>query len=199
MKKLVLGVFGGTALAMMCSQADAQIAIAADFAFLNPANSIRTNFQFYYSVLHNPRVTYGNAALVSASSATIENGIINVSYHVDLFIASSPQQVNDLIANHPGLVVGAPFAVAIDTLDLYSAADFFDGIPAVDISAGLPYPLTTQIVIANPATDNYGAAAAQILASRPWNIPTAKLIPNGFGFVSAVFDTSTAQAYTLTH
>jgi hypothetical protein len=52
----------------------------------------------------------------------------------------------------------------------------------VDISAGLPIHLTAPVWVPDPAVDNYGKAAAQILASRPWRLRPSTL-PNSLAFV----------------
>jgi molybdate transport system substrate-binding protein len=61
-------------------------------------------------------------------------------------------------------VEGNPFSYAHDFLDLYSTS--------IDISNGLPNPITANLAIANPAKDTYGKAAAEILSSAPWYITT---------------------------
>jgi molybdate transport system substrate-binding protein len=164
MKKLALGLSG--ALAMMCSPADAQtkIVIATDNAFFNQTNDIVATIQAYYFTIHN--LSY-DAPIVATDSPQLAANIIAGTFHPDLFISAGPKQVEDLKRHHPELVVGEPFAVAVDSLELYSVT--------TDISAGLPFPLTTQIVIPYPPDDTYGVAAAEILEQRPWRIPTSSL------------------------
>jgi molybdate transport system substrate-binding protein len=165
MKKLALGL--SAALAMMWSPADAQnvrIVIAADFAFSDQTNNIVGSIQAYYFTIHN--LSY-DAPIVVADPATMEADIIAGTFHPDILIVAGPKQVEDLWRRHRELVVGEPFAVAVDSLELYSTT--------TDISAGLPFPLTTKIAIPYPPDDNYGVAAAEILEQRPWRIPTSSL------------------------
>jgi hypothetical protein len=165
MKKLALGL--SATLAMMWSPADAQnvrIVIASGEAFANQTNDIVGSIQAYYFTIHN--LSY-DAPIVVADPATMEADIIAGTFHPDILIVAGPKQVEDLWRHHRELVVGEPFAVAVDSLELYSTT--------TDISAGLPFPLTTQIVIPYPPDDNYGVAAAEILEQRPWRIPTSSL------------------------
>jgi molybdate transport system substrate-binding protein len=170
MKKLALGL--STPLVMIYSPAHAaatiNVAVAASFA--KTANDIVGAFQSYYFT------TYGlsySVALTVDTAQQIEADIIagGTTGPYDLFLSSSKNEPNDLAKNYPSLVTGASFNYARDVLELYSIS--------VNISGGLPYPLTTNFVIADPTQDNYGAAAAQILASQPWSIPTSS-IPGGF-------------------
>jgi molybdate transport system substrate-binding protein len=56
----------------------------------------------------------------------------------------------------------------------------------VDISAGLPFPLTTKFAIPDPAQDNFGVAAFQVISQRPWRIP-ASAIPPAFQSIPGSF------------
>jgi molybdate transport system substrate-binding protein len=100
------------------------------------------------------------------------------------FSSSLPSRRRDhpwpehLARHYPKLVVGRPFPVAIDSLVLYS--------PSVDISAGLPFPLTTKFAIPDPAQDNFGVAAFQVISQRPWRIP-ASAIPPAFQSIPGSF------------
>jgi molybdate transport system substrate-binding protein len=168
-KKLSLGL--STAVVMTWSPADAQsrLVVAAAFSFGTAANNIIPAFGNYYITNHN--IDYSDMPLIVSGAPNLESSIINGTLYADLFLSSSAEEPEDLARHYPKLVVGEPFVFAIDSLELYSTT--------VDISDGLPHPLTTNILIPDPTEDNYGAAAAQILASWPWRI-LASSIPAAY-------------------
>jgi molybdate transport system substrate-binding protein len=163
MKKLALGV--SAAVVAMSSPASAQIVVATTPSFAAAANYIIPAFENYYYTYHN--LNFDDIPLISSGVANIEATITGGANTFDIFLAPSAEVIEDLVKNHRKLVVGEPFVYAEDSLELWSAS--------VDISDGLPFPLTTTFLIPNPAEDNYGAAAAQILAERPWRIPASKI------------------------
>jgi molybdate transport system substrate-binding protein len=162
MKKLALGL--SAALVMVCSPADAEIEVAVAASFAKTANDIVGAFQAYYFD------TYGlnyDVGLTVSDAQSLETQIINGPKTMDLFLSSSKNEPEHLEQQYRHLVSSAPFVYARDGLELYSIS--------VDITGGLPYPLTVPFVIPDPTHDNYGAAAAQILQSRPWKIATSSI------------------------
>lgn len=186
-KKLILGV--SAALAMMYSPAYAtttiKIGVAANFSAT--LNSIISSFQNYYN-------GSGYTFVVTVDSTTnLKNAIIagGATGPYDLFLSADYAAPLALYTSYNSLVVGSPFKYAIGSLELYSG-------PAntVDISAGLPSPLTTNLVLADPTKAPYGKAASQVLASSPWNITT---IPSGYVFtrpnINATYSAVQAGTY----
>jgi molybdate transport system substrate-binding protein len=168
MKMLAVGLTA--AFAMSYSPADAQtISIAVAPSFGKTANDLAGAFSSYYGL--NFGVSY-NISLQIEDDADIQSDIIagGTSGPYDLYLASGAVQAASLAINAPSLVSSA-FIYAKDVLDLYS--------PTVDVTGGLPFPLTTKFVMPDPAVDVYGQSAAGVLAFGPWHIlPTA--IPGGF-------------------
>jgi molybdate transport system substrate-binding protein len=94
----------------------------------------------------------------------IENG--TVAY--DLFLSADETRPYTLYSSYNSLVVGSPFFYAYGSLELYSTS--------VNISSGLPTPLSTQIVIANPSTAPYGAAAQTVLGEYGITLPNSDVV-----------------------
>lgn len=156
--KLALGALLASTLACSPVRADINIAAAANLTY-----ALRDIISAFNTL------GYANVFATYDSSGTLTNQIIANSPQYDLFLAADYAHPESLVTGHPSLVSGSPFLYAVGSLELWS--------PTVDISAGLPSPLTTNIVIANPSTAPYGLAASQVLASSPWNITT---IPSGY-------------------
>jgi molybdate transport system substrate-binding protein len=179
MKKLALSL--SAAITAMYSPAHAQsIRVAVAPSFSSTANDIVAAFGNYYYT--NYSLSYGVTLIIKGASE-IEADIIaggNTGPY-DLFLSSSIVEPYYLQNNYPTLVSGSSFNYARDVLELYS--------PSVDVTGGLPYPLTTNFVIPSPTNDTYGAAAAQILASPPWNIPSSS-IPGGYVFTEPTVGTT---------
>jgi molybdate transport system substrate-binding protein len=172
------------ALMVMCASAHAQsssIRVAVSPSFAKAAGDIAAAFTSYYLLNHS--VTY-NVSVLVASESLIQSNIIagGATGPYDIFLAGSPEAPLNLYANYSSLV-GTPFDYAIDTLELYS--------PSVDVSGGLPFPLTTNFVMPNPSTDPYGQEVALLLALGPWQIQPSQ-IPGGFVFTTATAGTSLA-------
>ncbi|WOJ91281.1 substrate-binding domain-containing protein [Methylocapsa polymorpha] len=170
MKKLIFGA--SIALQAMCSSAYAaaniKIGVAANFS--NTLNAIISSFQNYYN-------GSGYTFTVTVDSTTnLKNAIIagGTTGPYDLFLSADFAAPQALYTSYNSFVVGSPFPYAIGSLELYSGP-----VNTVNISAGLPSPLTTDFVIADPTKAPYGLAASQVLASSPWNITT---IPSGHVF-----------------
>ena len=145
-----------------------KIGVAANFA--STLNAIISSFKNYYSPTNYSFV-------VSVDSTTnLKNAIISggATGPYDLFLSADFAAPQDLYINHSSLVAGSPFLYANGSLMLYSGP-----VNTVNISAGLPSPLTADLVIADPTKAPYGKAAAQVLASTPWSITT---IPSGHVF-----------------
>jgi molybdate transport system substrate-binding protein len=177
-KKLALGVSG--ALAMMWSPANAQVVanlqVFTNQPFANTAVELSYSFAGTYCCTN---FNY-NVGIGVEDDWSIESDIISQNngkpptgpYGMDVVFFSTPEIPERLARRYPQLVVGRPFPVAIDSLILYS--------PSMDISAGLPSPLTTQFVIPDPSQpypDNFGVAATEILAQWSWRI-RPRSIPN---------------------
>jgi molybdate transport system substrate-binding protein len=172
------------ALMMMCASAYAQsssIRVAVSPSFAKAAGDIAAAFTSYFLLNHG--VTYNVSVLVSSDSL-IESTIIagGATGPYDIFLAGSPEAPLDLYVNYTSLV-GTPFDYAIDTLEIYS--------PSVDVTGGLPFPLTTNFIMPNPSTDPYGQEVALLLAFGPWHIPPDQ-IPGGQVFTTATAGTSLA-------
>lgn len=168
--KLLFGVSLNLILMYSPSYAAATIKIGVAANFSTTLNAIIASFQNYYN-------GSGYTFVVTVDSTTnLKNAIIagGATGPYDLFLSADFAAPQDLFTNHNSLVVGSPFEYAIGSLMLYSGP-----VNTVNISAGLPSPLTTNIVIADPTKAPYGKAASQVLASSPWNITT---IPSGFVF-----------------
>jgi len=120
------------------------------------------SFGFYYGTQHDLNYR-SNVTIVVKDPATLKSDITTGLAAYDLFLSSSKDEPADLAKDTANLVVGKPFAYAVDSLVLFS--------PSVDVTAGLKKPFTTEFLIPDPDKDNYGEAVAQILASPPWIAP----------------------------
>jgi molybdate transport system substrate-binding protein len=170
-----LSLYAATALALACMPANAAtitIKVGVDSAFATTAGDLISAFQSYYRAYG---YTY-SVVMTASSSATLESDIVagGATGPYDLFLSGGKKEAQDLVKNYPSLVVGTPFKYAKDFLALYS--------PSVDVSAGLPYPLTTDFVLPDPTSDVYGAAASEVLAASPWSVTT---IPSGHAVTRA--------------
>jgi molybdate transport system substrate-binding protein len=189
-----LAVALSAAFMMSHAPANAQtLKVAAAPNFANTANELLGAFAAYYSIVFN---TSYSAGLVVKSDASIQADIIagGTTGSYDLYLASSPEAIATLAINLANAgqtgVISSTFIYAEDALELYS--------PSVDVTGGLPYPLTTNFVMPDPTSDNYGVAAALLLALGPWHIlPTN--IPGGYvnvgGSVGTTYAAITAGTY----
>lgn len=91
----------------------------------------------------------------------------------DLFLSADKSTPDSLVLNNPTIVIAPDFKYAIGSLILWS------NTAGVNLSGGLPYPLTQDFVIADPTKAPYGLAATQVLSSSPWLIPTSTVYPSG--------------------
>jgi molybdate transport system substrate-binding protein len=152
---------------MACSSAQAvttiNVAVAANFS--GTMSALVATFKVLYPGT--------NVTFTSDSSAVLQTAIINHTATYDLFLSADYARPQTLYTTYPTLVIGSPFLYAVGSLELWS--------PTVNISSGLPNPLATNIVIADPTKAPYGLAASQVLASSPWLITT---IPSGYVFTS---------------
>jgi molybdate transport system substrate-binding protein len=168
--KLAVGL--SAAVVMSHAPADAatitlRIAVAPNFA--NAANEIAASFAGYYSV--GSGLTYSvGISVEDDASFQAEIAAAGTTGAYDLYLGSSHQAIQNLTTSNASLVLST-FNYAKDVLELYS--------PSIDVTGGLPYPLTTTFVMPNPATDNIGMMAADVLANGPWQIPESA-IPGGF-------------------
>lgn len=179
-KTLAAGLFA--ALMMTCAPSHAaSIRVAVASSFAKAAGDIAAAFSSYYLLNHG--VTY-NVSVLVAGDSTIKADIIagGATGPYDIFLSSSPVAPLDLYLNNTDLV-GTPFDYAIDTLTLYS--------PTVDVTGGLPYPLTTDFIMPDPAEDPYGQMTAILLALGPWHIQPSQ-IPGGHVFTTASAGTAFA-------
>jgi molybdate transport system substrate-binding protein len=179
MKMLAVGL--SAAVAMICAPARAATSITVAVApnFARTANDIIASFESYYLLTFGVSYTVG---IVVKSDSLIQSDIEagGTTGPYDLYLASSVDSVLPLAVNDPSIISGA-FLYAVDHLDLYS--------PTIDVTGGLPFPLTTNFVTPDPINDNYGQAAAEVLAIGPWHIlPTS--IPGGFVFTEPTAGTT---------
>jgi molybdate transport system substrate-binding protein len=184
MKKLALGL---SAAVMWAASADAQVVanlqVYTTFPFADTAVELSYSFAATYCCTN---FNYGVGIAVLGDEGDIATILIGNGqpgtgpYGMDVAFFNTPELPEYIARHYPKLVIGRPFPVAVDALLLYSSS--------VDISAGLPAPLTTQIIIPDPSfeafnshfnfpSDNFGFAAAQILAQWPWRIDPSS-IPN---------------------
>jgi molybdate transport system substrate-binding protein len=170
--KLAAGL--SAAFALSYSPADAQtISIAVAPSFGKTANDLAGAFSSYYGL--NFGVSY-NISIQIEDDADVQSEIEagGTSGPYDLYLASGAVPVANLAINAPSLVSSA-FIYAKDALDLYS--------PTIDVTGGLPFPLTTNFVMPDPNSDTYGQSAAGVLLVGPWHIPPSA-IPGGHVFTS---------------
>jgi molybdate transport system substrate-binding protein len=165
---------------MVWSPAKADIQVFVDETFVNAASDIIGAFQAYYVTNYNLNYGIGLSFTSGGSFVSQFDSQTNV---YDLYISSTIDNAEYLRRHYRPQVIGRPFVFGQDIVSLYS--------PSVDISAGLPFPLTTTFAIPDPTMDNFGEAAVQILASRPWRIPPSK-IPGGLVMTWLDVDTTLA-------
>jgi len=165
LKTLALCALPLTALATAPAQATTTIYVGVAANFTATINSLITT----YKLLHSGT----DIIPTSDSSANLQSQIINHTATYDLFLSADQTRPQQLATNYPALVIGSPFKYAVGELELWSKT--------VDISAGLPSTLTTDIVLADPNKAPYGTAAAQVLSSSPWSItwPANPYPPSG--------------------
>ncbi len=172
------------ALTQVCASAQAatcattsNITVAVTPTVTNTFSNITSDFALVYSANYTPNTPADcyTVTMISATAATIQSTVVaagatggNASSSYDVFIAESPLVPAELAGLHSSLVVGLPFWVATDTLDLYSVS--------VDVSAGLPwFPATFSVP--NPLTlDPYGVATVQVMKAG-WPSALAKKLP----------------------
>jgi molybdate transport system substrate-binding protein len=172
MKRLAVGLSAALTMIYAPAQAASTIRIGVASSVATAASDIIGAFQAYYFA--NYGLTY-NVAYAIDTAQQIEADIIagGTTGPYDLFLSSSVTEPRDLANHHATLVSGALFHYARDRIDLFS--------PTIDVTGGLPNPPTADFVIPDPTEDVYGAAAAQLLGSPPWNITT---IPGGHVFTA---------------
>jgi molybdate transport system substrate-binding protein len=187
MTKLALGVSTALTLLSAPSYAATTIKIGVASGFGNAANDLASAFQAYYAPFGSAYAY--NVVVTTDAAQSLEADIIagGATGPYDLFLSSDKAEVHDLVKNYPSLLVGTPFKYAKDFLLVYSLT--------VDISAGLPYPLSTNLVVPDPSQSNYGEAAVEVLSSYPWYINPAT-IPGGYVFTSPSAGTSVAAIKT---
>jgi molybdate transport system substrate-binding protein len=178
MKTLAAGVSAAIMMACVPSHAS-NIRVVVAPAFFKTANAVAGAFTGYY--LSNHSAAY-NVTVVSQGDSNAESTIISggATGPYDIFLSSGPVAPYDLYVNYASLV-GTPFGYAVDTLELYS--------PSIDVTGGLPYPLTTDFIMPDPANDSVGQMAALVLAVGPWHI-LPNQIPGGHVFTTPTAGTS---------
>jgi molybdate transport system substrate-binding protein len=139
-----------------------KIAVAANF------NSTLGTLIGAYQILH-PSTTI---VPVSNSSGVLYNTITGAAGGLagytrgnsfDLFFSADKQRPDNLVnlpANAGLTVSGSEWLYAVGELELWSP--IANGQPG-NVTAGLAYPLTQNIAVANPSTAPYGTAAATVL------------------------------------
>jgi molybdate transport system substrate-binding protein len=167
LKKQVLSVSAGLAMAYSPAYANTTITIGVDTSFYATLLKITTAF-----TIANPGYTFN---IYSDATANLKANIIagGNSGPYDLFLSADKATPDYLVSTYPTYVVGSDFEYAIGSLLLWANS-------TTDISAGLPSPLNTNFVIADPTKSAFGYAAAQVLASAPWSIPITTTYPSGY-------------------
>jgi molybdate transport system substrate-binding protein len=152
LKTLVLCTLSFAALASSPAQATTTINVAVAANFTDTINKLIIAFKSIYP---------GTDIIpTSESSSVLQGQIINHTFAYDLFLSADQTRPQQLATSYPALVSGSPFKYAVGELELWSKT--------VNISAGLPATLTTDIVLADPNKAPYGTTAAQVLSSTPW-------------------------------
>lgn len=148
-----------------------KVAVAANFG--TPLSEIITNFQTDYPDYE--------VAYTADSTGNLKSAIISGNAPgYDLFLSADTATPQDLYSSYPSTVVGSPFTYAKGSLLLWSST-----ANGLNVSGGLASPIADNLVIANPTTAPYGAAAATVLAQSPWNITT---IPSGYVYTASNID-----------
>jgi molybdate transport system substrate-binding protein len=159
------------------------VGVAANFA--GPLTDIIAAFQ----------AAYGGATVTMTQKSTgaLQADIIagGTSGPYDLFLAANQTSPAYLVSSYPTLVTpypsgNYPFHYATGSLVLWSNDS------TVNINSGLPYPLTTNFVIASPSAAPYGYAAMQVLNSSPWSLglTTSTTFPAGYVYADSNIDTT---------
>jgi molybdate transport system substrate-binding protein len=167
LKKQVLSVSAVLAMAYSPAHATTTISIGVAANFYATLGKITAAY-----TLANPGYGF---TLHYAATGTLKASIIagGNSGPYDLFLSADKATPDYLVSNYPTYVVGSDFEYAIGSLLLWANS-------TTDISAGLPSPLNTNFVIADPTKAPYGYAAAQVLSSSPWSIPITTTYPSGY-------------------
>ncbi|WP_019868170.1 substrate-binding domain-containing protein [Methylovulum miyakonense] len=194
LKKLnmwILSVLLCGGLANHSAHASGTINIAVAANFYTTLGIIVQNF-----LNSNP----GNTINVTPdSSGVLYNTIVanNGVNTYDMFLSADKKRPDDLVSLHPTLVVsGTEWLYAVGELEFWS--------PSINVSAGVVYPLTQNLVLANPSTAPYGTAAATVLNTISGGViaypPLAgTTYPNGAAFVNVRANISlTKSAITST-
>ncbi|WP_400766448.1 molybdate ABC transporter substrate-binding protein [Methylosinus sporium] len=179
-KRLIVG--GVSAVALMATTLSAQattyINIASAANFSATLADIWNDFHAYY--LTNYGLDYGYT-VTTGPTATLKADIIAGSPQFDFFFSADQATPVDLYNNHRSLVDASPFEYAEGSLVLWSGP-----LNTVNISGGLPSPLTTNFVIAAPNAAPYGYAAMQVLNDAPWSLglTTSTTYPSGYVYTA---------------
>jgi molybdate transport system substrate-binding protein len=156
------------------------INIATAINFYNTLNALKQGF-----LATHPSSTYSYSINIAPDSSTVlENAIIagNGSSTYDLFLSADKKRPDDLVTNHPTLIIpGTEWLYSVGELEFWS--------PINNVSAGLTYPLTQNIVLADPSKAPYGTAAAVVLneisaGAIAYPPLTGTTYPNGAPYVS---------------
>lgn len=162
LKKVALGAVSIGAIAWSSAQAATiNVAVAANFS--NTMSALVAT----YKALHPT----DNITFTIDLSGNLLAAIKAKSPLYDLFLSADKTRPDGLVGT--AFAVGPDFQYAIGSLELWS--------PTVNISAGLPNSLNTNLVLADPTKAPYGLAASQVLGSAPWHVTT---IPSGFVYIS---------------
>ncbi|HEY0233698.1 MAG TPA: molybdate ABC transporter substrate-binding protein [Afipia sp.] len=195
LKNMTLGL---TAVLLISSSLASQaqtisVGVAANFA--DPLADIILAFQ----------AAYGGTTvnMTSKSTGALQADIIagGTSGPYDLFLAANQTSPQYLVTSYSSLVTpypsgNYPFHYTTGSLVLWSG-----NINPVNIDSGLPNPLTTNFVIADPANAPYGYAAMQVLNTAPWSLgltPTSSY-PVGYVHTATNIDTTFAAVAAGTY
>ncbi|WP_020175955.1 substrate-binding domain-containing protein [Methyloferula stellata] len=154
-----------------------RIAVAANFN--DALNDLITAWSVFEAGNGN---TYTATAYAGATGTLVKQITSSSVSFYDLFFAADTTTPNALFNSSTTFISGPPFTYAQGGLVLWSGPH-----NSVDITAsGLPYPLTTNLVIADPSSAPYGLAAATVLNDAPWSLglPTSTSAGYPVGFVN---------------
>lgn len=144
---------------MIPARADIKVAVAANFA--DTVGALLAE----WAALESSNFYTG--IYTSGATATLFAQIVTSGSDYDIFFAANTASAYALYNKYPAHVVpnNPPFNYAEGGLVLWSG-------PAkqINVTSGLPYPVTTDLLIATPSSAPYGLAALQLLNDSPWTL-----------------------------
>ena len=147
------------ATSLPASAATISITVGASPSIANALVDLIGTFQSYY---FDQGVSYNIAVTVDTNANLKAAAVGGATPAFDLILTDDAALGADLAAHYSAYLQAAPLSFATDRLDLYSTT--------VNISRGLPPNFSGPLVVADPASDVYGAAAAAAVSQPPWRI-----------------------------